>query len=361
MNDKCGSIWHKWDFHVHTPYSILNNQYGFNPFEVVDGGDTEKMFDTYVQALFKKALEKDIMAIGITDYFLVDGYKRIVNDYLRKPEKMVALFPDEAERDKIEQIYVFPNIELRLGTFVGRSARAVNYHIIFSASVPIQDIEENFLHQLKFRQNAGTEYSMTKSNIESYGRTIKQNNGNGETGSDLLVGLKHLTIQDTIILDVLSNNPIFAGKYMISIPVDEDLSAIPWDGRDYTTRKNLYEQCNCYMTSNEKTIMWALAEGEEEERKREFGSIKPCIWGSDAHDYERMFQPTNDKFCWIKADLSFEGLSQILYEPRERVAIQKDCPSTKDIHQIIESIQFEDLKFQTEPIVFNRPLAKIKT
>ena len=28
-----GSTWGKWDFHVHTPYSILNNQFGFNPFE----------------------------------------------------------------------------------------------------------------------------------------------------------------------------------------------------------------------------------------------------------------------------------------------------------------------------------------
>ena len=26
-----GSQWHKWDFHVHTPYSILNNEYRCNP------------------------------------------------------------------------------------------------------------------------------------------------------------------------------------------------------------------------------------------------------------------------------------------------------------------------------------------
>ena len=33
MNIERGSVWRKWDFHVHTPYSILNNNYGVNPYE----------------------------------------------------------------------------------------------------------------------------------------------------------------------------------------------------------------------------------------------------------------------------------------------------------------------------------------
>ena len=357
MNNKCGSNWNKWDFHVHTPYSILNNGYGPDPFEMAEE-DVERMFDTYVQTLFKKALEKGIMGIGITDYFVIDGYKRIKNSYLQNPQKMATLFPDKAERNQIEQIYVFPNVELRLDKFVGENSKSVNYHVLFSDSVPIQDIEENFLNQLKFRQSAGVEFGMTHSNIKSYGRTIKESNGEEESGSDLLVGLKHLALDDKAILGALSN-PKFEGKYLISIPVDEDLSSVSWRGRYYTTRKSLYEQCNCYMTSNRKTILWALAEGEEEDRKKEFGSIKPCIWGSDAHKYDEMFRPANDNFCWIKADLSFEGLSQILYEPKERVAIQKDCPDKKDAHQIIKSIQFEDENFQTEPIVFNDGLTCI--
>lgn len=320
--------------------------------------EVEKMFDIYVQTLFKKALEKSIMGIGITDYFVVDGYKRTVNNYLQNPQKMATLFPDKAERDQIEQIYIFPNIELRLDKFVGKNSKSVNYHVLFSASVSVQDIEENFLYQLKFRQGAGAEFAMMQSNIRSYGKTIKDDNGAGESGSNLFAGLKHLALDDKTILEALSN-PKFVGKYLISIPVDEDLSLIPWNGRDYTTRKSLYEQCNCYMTSNEKTILWALAKGEEEERKKEFGSIKPCIWGSDVHKYDEMFRPANDKFCWIKADLSFEGLSQILYEPKERVAIQKDRPDKKDTHQIIKSIQFKDQKFQTEPIVFNDGLTCI--
>jgi ABC-type cobalamin/Fe3+-siderophores transport system ATPase subunit/predicted nucleic acid-binding Zn-ribbon protein len=282
---------------------------------------------------------------------MIDGFKRIVNEYLNNPVKMMDCFPDEELRLKVEQIYVFPNIELRLDNFVGEGANSVNYHVIFSGSVLIQDIEDNFLHQLKFQPQAGAKLPLIKSNIESSGKTIKQNNGEG--GSDLLVGLQHVTVNYSDILEVLKSNPSFNGSYIITIPVDEDLSSIQWNGRDYSTRKNLYQQCHCYMTSNVKTAAWALADGQEEERKNEFGSLKPCIWGSDAHEYERMFQPANDKFCWIKAEQSFEGLLQILYEPRERVTIQKGYPDEKDVHQIIQSIQFEDDNFQIEPIVFN--------
>ena len=52
--------------------------------------------------------------------------------------------------------------------------------------------------------------------------------------------------------------------------------------------------------------------------------MKPCIWGSDAHDFEKMFEPDLERYCWIKADTSFEGIIQILHEPQERVYIGKE-------------------------------------
>ncbi len=352
MANPFGSEWNKWDFHVHTPYSILNNQYGFNPFDEVESGkDDTKKFDAYVKTLFSKAIENNIGAIGITDYFMVEGYKRIKLEYLEKPAKLAELFPDESIREKVKNIFVFPNVELRLDTFVGEKSSSVNYHVLFSNELPIQEIEENFLQELKFQPRAGQEKSLTITNLKNYGQQMIEEKG--EKGSDLLAGLKNVAISYGEIIRVLKKNGAFEGKYLITVPVDEDLSVVSWKGRDYSTRKNLYEQCHCLLTSNKATAKWALAEGEEEERIKEFGSIKPCIWGSDAHDYDRMFHPENDRFCWIKAECSFAGLLQILYEPKERVIIQKDCPNEKDIHQIIKWIEFKDDNFQTTPIVFN--------
>lgn len=349
MSNKFGSVWNKWDFHVHTPYSILNNGYGFNPFETTEE-ENEKYFDEYVKQLFTKAIENKIVAIGITDYFMIDGYKRIVTKYLQNPDKMKELFPEDDIRSQIEKIFVFPNIELRLRTFAGKEEHAINYHVIFSNTVSIQEIEDNFLGRLEFETDISNSLSLTKDNLKRYGKSTKATKG--ENGSDLLVGLNNVTVDYKKVKELLEN-AIFKGKYIVAIPVDEDLSNIRWSGRDYTTRKILYQHASCYMTSNAKSISWALAEGEEEERIREIGSIKPCIWGSDAHSYDKMFYPDEDRFCWIKAEPSFEGLMQIIYEPKERVVIQKECPNDKDIHQIIESVQFTDGNFQKEPIVFN--------
>lgn len=355
MNSERGSSWNKWDFHVHTPYSLLNNGYGFAPNDVCSG---VAQFDNYVKTLFTKAVEVGIVAIGITDYFSIDGYKRIKRDYLENVEKMAKLFPNEELRRKVNSIFVFPNIELRLDTFVGKESHAVNYHVIFSDGASIDDIEESFLRRLELIHTQYSTLPLTPTSIERIGREYKEHN-RSETRLDSIVGLEQITVGHKQVLAVLTGSSMLRGKYLISIPIDEDLSLIDWSGRDYQTRRVLYQQCQLLMTSNARTRDWALAKGHEEERVSEFGSIKPCIWGSDAHSYERMFYPAKDRFCWIKADPTFEGLLQILYEPEDRVRIQTNRPEEKDEHQIIDHILFEDSLFQSAPVFLNEGLTAI--
>lgn len=61
--------------------------------------------------------------------------------------------------------------------------------------------------------------------------------------------------------------------------------------------------------------------------------------GSDARCLRDVFAPDEDEnFCWIKADLTFEGLKQIIYEPEERIKIQQDNPESKKKHHKIKSL-----------------------
>lgn len=129
-----GSEWNKWDLHIHTPESGMANQFGSD-------------WDKYVQSLFKSVIANNIAAIGITDYFTIDGYKKLLTDYLSNDLKMKSLFTP-AEISAIKNIAIFPNIEFRLKTIVNGSR--INYHIIFSNEVAIEDIEENFLHEIEF-------------------------------------------------------------------------------------------------------------------------------------------------------------------------------------------------------------------
>ena len=174
------------------------------------------------------------------------------------------------------------------------------------------------------------------------------------------VGIERVTIKCDDVREILEHEPALKGKYFFVVPVDEIPSReVSWAGREGQVRKRIYKMCDCYLSSSKNTRTFALAVGQEKQQIEEFGSIKPCIWGSDAHDYERLFEPVDKMYCWIKADLSPEGMRQILCEPADRVIIQPENPSNKDSHHIIHSVLFSDQNFQKEEIVFNDNLTAI--
>lgn len=359
-----GSEWHKWDLHVHTPASGLNNQFGH----------TEEAWDEYVKVLFNTALEHDVVALGITDYFLIDGYKKLVNEYLNNEDKMRILFPDANTRERIKQILVLPNIEFRLDTLVNQNR--VNYHVIFSDELPIEDIEENFLNRLQIEINQTpdgipTTKTLNKRALECLGQTLKQQQHTFE-GTEYEVGCTNAFVKTEAILNAL-NNPIFKEKYIIATPVDEDLSRISWNGQGHQIRKLIYQQSHAFFTSNPKTHDFALGKTHNtlQDYIDEFKSFKPCFIGSDAHsldcirqklgqwNLERMDQ---SRITWIKADITFDGLRQTLYEPETRVSIQSTRPEPKADMHVIDSVSFqcEDQTFDsTRKILFNENLNTI--
>lgn len=65
---------------------------------------------------------------------------------------------------------------------------------------------------------------------------------------------------------------------------------------------------------------------------------------------------------WIKADPTFQGLKQILYEP-ERIFVGPEKPGRKKSYFLIDSVRFldntENIKFSSEPIAINPNLTTI--
>jgi hypothetical protein len=88
----------------------------------------------------------------------------------------------------------------------------------------------------------------------------------------------------------------------------------------------------------------------------EIGYNAPLIIGSDNHNIKNYDLKQN---CWIKADLSFEGLRQIIYESEERVKIQEVRPDEKNDYEVIDSVKFIDEDFIESRIVLNSNLVSI--
>lgn len=337
-----GSTWKKWDLHVHTPASILYQNFGQD-------------WDKYVTNLFKKAFEQNVQAIGITDYYTIDGYAYLKENYLNNPDKLEELF-DESEITKINNMLIFPNIEFRIDKLVMNTGfneklnRKVNYHLLLSDELEIKDIQENLLQQIEFETLAvpgqGEQKSMlTKSNLERLGVELKNHHAPFRDYSDLFVGMMNACVNVGQIQKVLQRQAkIFQGKYFFAVPADEDLSIISWDNGGHNERKLLLQKAHIILSSNSNTSKFGLGGFHENEEAyiKEFNSLKPCLWGSDAHDFEKLFLPDEERNTWIKADLTFEGLKAVIFEPKGRVKIQVNEPESKPAYQVIDKIRFAD-------------------
>jgi len=321
MNDPRGSCWRRWDLHVHSPFSELNNGFGTD-------------FNDYAKELLTRAKNNGIACVGITDYFLVDGYKKlrelIDDDAILKS----TVEPSCAEYAK--QLLILPNIEFRSSTIIRRTDKdgkthdsRVNFHIVFSDSVSAETIEEDFLRELKFSAD-GTpgipdeKWPVTRRNLEDLGKKLRAQHQEFQNHSDIFVGMMNAVVNHNDAVEILEGKPSkFRGRYLLGLACDEDLSAVSWNDQGHQTRKLFYQSSHFLFSSNQKTRKFALGGFHESTEKylEEFKTKKPCFHGSDAHSVDDLFSPVDKLYNWIKADPTYEGLLKILIEPEDRVFI----------------------------------------
>lgn len=317
-----GAEWRIWDLQVHTPYSALNNGFGSD-------------LEAYAKIFFTKAIEKNIAVIGVTDYFLVDGYK-----YLRALQQDVDRLASLIGKDKVQaaqEIKLFANVELRTNILV--NGNRVNYHVIFSDEVSPDDIRDNFLARLSFTSEGNPagidqEASLTRTNLEHLGRTLKAQHENFQKHSDIFVGLMQATIDTkTISTELQKQESLFANRYVFCVPCDEDLSSVSWNGQGHMLRKVLIQKSHILFSSNANTRAFALGQrhNSPEEYLAEFRTFKPCLHSSDSHAVDELFEPDDARYTWIKADPTFRGLLQTINEPDGRVYVGASPPSLESM------------------------------
>lgn len=366
-----GSEWRKWDLHVHSPLTTLNNQYH----KLQDGSPDWEAFISKLELL-------DIAVVAITDYFSIDGYKKVKE--FKKRGRLVNIHT------------ILSNIEFRLNSVIsskkdGQEPRRLNFHVIFSDEVSEQDIEEHFLHDISFfyegnPQDKDDTKKLKRSNIEELGRKlIEQHKTFKDSGlSPLEIGTMQTVVSHEDITECLKDSR-FKGKYVVVFP--EELSnLIDWDGQDHHIRKGLLQKSDMVFSSNEKTRLWCLGQNPYTEGVvkfvEEFKTRKPCIHGSDSHKIDEIAHPCARRgakghrcgkegegcelrYCWIKADPTFEGIKQLLYEPADRVVIQKDDPTpiksnyTLEKFKISQTTICDDLSIQQTEIELNSGLVAV--
>lgn len=348
MASKRGSEWRRWELHLHTPFTKKEDQY--------TGKTTDEKWDNFYTSISNYIGDgsnplRSICAIAITDYLSIDNYLKVCAD---------KRLPDSVK-------LVLPNVELRITPIASDSP--INIHCLFDPSI-VGELESRFFAHLKF-QYKGNQYSATKAELIRFGRDFNGDSSLSENEA-LSIGTNQFVISIDTLLDVFSRNPQLKGKTIIVVSNSStDGASMLRAHSDYfvgdvsqleATRRAIYQLSDMVFSSNPKDIAYFLGNGPDHADivKEKCGSLMACIHGCDAHSNEKVFAPANDRFCWIKADPTFEGLKQVLYEPKERVRISSSIPDEKPGYYVIDRVEITGKdKFSPEPIYFSDKLTCI--
>jgi len=295
-----GSEWCKWDLHVHAPTAALNNQFA--------GATDEEKWERYLEQLESFT---DISVIAITDYFSIDGYKKAL--HAKKEGRLTNID------------CLLPNVELRILPVTGDS-HAINIHVIFDPEI-VDTLESHFFQNLVFEYQ-GNEYRCDRDGLIRLGRAYRCDDLRDEWAA-YCEGVEQFKVSLDNLRELFRKNKDLENRYLVAV---SNRSGDGASGIQHSslaaTRQEIYRLSHLIFSSNPNDREYFLGKGSDTVERviQKYGSLKPCVHGSDGHSLDTICLPDLDRYTWIKADPTFEGLKQIVYEPDGRVRIQKDSP-----------------------------------
>ena len=306
-----GSEWRRWDLHVHTPGTALNDQFGdWNEYLAAIEGQT------------------DVKVIGVTDYMSITGYSRL------KAEKAKGRIPN------IDLL--IPNIEFRIAPPTDK-ASAINIHLLVSPQAPDHEQQiANALGRLQWKYGDGN-YSCLPEQLMALGRAFDPSITDNKTA--LQTGTLQFKVDFTALRQWFANEQwLLRNSLVVAAAGVDGLSGFRRDGAWAALRDEITRFSQILFSGRPGEREFWLEHGTEENREtvRRLGGPKPCVHGSDAHELAKLFKPDQDRFCWIKADTSFEGLRQILYEPQDRVFVGPTPPIYHDEARVMRAIKLSN-------------------
>lgn len=304
-----GSEWKKWDLHMHSNAS--------------DGTGTPK-------EILEKADEKGISVIALTDHHTVkniDEIKKLSKDYNVNVITGVE-FRTEYGSSSVHMIGLFPDNH----NGVVLNNRALNDYILSPLGISEtaiiakgREIKKDLSDEKAFKEGmfrVQVDFKNAATLIKKYGGVVSVHAGNKANSFE--VEMKH----------------------------------------QGTSKKNVQELYESLGTVKEELLkqyidICEISKGNDSANFYLNVFNKPSIIASDAHKKDDV----GEKFSWIKAEPTFEGLRQVLIEPSERVKIQNEMPDEKDLYNIIEKVKFipktNSKKFSSEWIEVNKNLNAI--
>jgi energy-coupling factor transporter ATP-binding protein EcfA2 len=300
-----GSRWLRWDPHIHTPGTLRNNQFGSD-------------WDAYVRRINEAT--PPVVALGVTDYFSLRGYREVRRRWRDGAFQHVAL--------------VFPNIELRL-TVQTDTGVGVNAHLF------VRPDDDDHVDRLEEKLRGFTfiydeeRFACCDRELIRLGRQHAKNPALEEEAA-LREGANQFKIEFSALYESLKSDQWFQKNVLLAVASGRDgLGGLPTDAGFHAQKESIARAAHIILSGNPSDRRFWL--GHHPDFERRGLPRKPCLHGCDAHDLDRVLAPDLDRFCWIRGAPTFDGLCQTLVEPERRVFIDVQAPQRgADVETISE-------------------------
>ncbi|GAA7532276.1 hypothetical protein JP0014_12510 [Helicobacter pylori] len=246
-----------------------------------------KAYKCSEEDFIQKLCTSEIDCIGLTNYFKFD-------------EEEFDLKEKIEERD----IKVFYNLEVRLD-YQNNKDDCLDFHIIFSDEVSSDGIKK-FLSNMRANV-CGIEKKLADLEKDDFKKAV---------------------VNFDQLLECLEEESLnLMGKYLLGF-LSRGHGSIECEflekgGRNETIYKKVIDKSHflIHSSDNQKNL--------KDDRDSWLKENKPLLQSSDAHKEDSI----GKKYTWIKAEKTFEGLKQIIYEPETRVSIGEE-KSQDPLHKI---------------------------
>lgn len=310
-----GSEWRKWDLHVHTPASF----YWKGTKKLREMSPEEKIVE--IKNFIKVVNESDVEVFCLMDYWTFDWYLEL-QDYIK-------LYPEELKKT------VFPGIELRVES---PTSYRLNIHCILSNELSKQEIID-FKSELII---PSIDKKLSDDSLKSFAKSLDPSKAEKHSfkdpatlGDEELLQLGSQTAEVSKESLKIAFNQIPKNTGFILMPYDTSDGLLKLDWTQHPHADNYFMQSADIFESRDQVNIDLFSGKRTEANDKFFDNFfktlgekpKPCVSGSDAHEYNKYGVFPSDRITWVKADPTFNGLLQILFEPNERVKISATNPS----------------------------------
>lgn len=325
-----GSSWCRWDPHIHAPGTVLNDQFG-----------AQDPWATYLKRLENST--PVIRAIGVTDYYLLDTYKKIIE------------YKDQGRLPNIDLI--FPNVELRLD--IAAKSGFVNIHLLVNPDAENHIVElERVLSRFEFEAYGDT-FNCHKDDLIRLGKMA----GKPDDTSALEEGATQYKVSFNKLRDLYKKSDWMQNNVLVAVAGGKgDGTSGLQQASDAVIRQEIEKFAHIIFASSvAQREFWTGYRGVPKEQLVDrYDGCKPCLHGSDTHHPDTIGNPEYDRYCWVKGAPAFDTLKQACIDPEYRAFVGQEPPFGALPSKTISQISIENADWaKTNTVPLNAGLVAV--